>query len=112
VGPALTSGHVIWFDAGNADGCALICLRSGCQAHDEFDFPREKGGLCEEGPITIGRDVRPAPESISITRSHPTGPQRRSPGLPAASITHTSGRSGRRQRGRPSSRSLVAREST
>ena len=40
----------------------------------EFDFPWEREGLWEEGPITIGLDIRPAPATISITCSHRTGP--------------------------------------
>jgi hypothetical protein len=67
-------GHVIWFHVCNADGCALIYPRPNYQAHDEFDFPWEREGLWEEGPITIGLDIRPAPAAISITCSHRTGP--------------------------------------
>ena len=66
--------HVIWFHLCNADECATIMPLTSFRSHDEFDFLWQAGDLWEEGPITIGLDVRPAPESISITCSHSTGP--------------------------------------
>lgn len=68
------TNHVVWYDVCNAEGCATIMpLIIYGQAHDELDFPWEKGGLWKEGPITIGLDVRPTPVSISMTCSHATG---------------------------------------